>query len=85
MNIENLDKAMARRKELEEINGAIKALEKYNGSSITFAEHNDRSGFYVTRQYKDGAGHPMYKDIMKFVTQRFKQAREELIKEIEQL
>lgn len=85
MKIENIDLVIKKRDELLELDTAIKQFEKYDGSSVSFARHSDKSGFYIGHQYKGGSYHPMYTDIMKFALERFIKAREELIKEIEEL
>lgn len=85
MNIENMNRAIMAKKEIDELSDAISIIENRKQSAVMFNAHRDCSGFSIGIQYKNGNYHPMYEDIMSYVETRFKEARNELVSEIELL
>lgn len=85
MKIENMDRAINAKRELDNLNNAISVIQNRERSAVMFNAHIDGSGFSVGLQYKNGDYHPMYDDIMSYVEVKFKEARDELIAEIESL
>jgi len=91
MDIKNLKRSVSAKEELERFDKALtdftKFIEKQETGRLGFliAAHSDCSGDCIQYQYKDGNFHPMYVEILEFAQNKFKEARAELIAEIESL
>jgi hypothetical protein len=87
MNIDNLQRASNAKVELEKLNKAIEEFAKFDMKrlGLFIGANKDGSGAGLDFQFKDGNYHPMYTEILEFVEKRFRQAKEELIAEIETL
>ena len=87
MNIDNLQRASNAKIELEKLNKAIDEFAKFDTKKLGLfiGANKDGSGAGLDYQFKDGHYHPMYKEILEFVEEKFRQAKEDLIDEIETL
>lgn len=89
MKVENMKRAINAKQELEALDLAITDMEKKKGDEddlgFYILKHRDRSGFNIDVQFKENRYHPMYKEILEFTLNKFKEARKDLMKEIESL
>lgn len=84
MNIDNLQRAVDAKEELNNLNTAIENAKKLGDGFIIACWFGERDGVIET-QYKNGNYHPMYLEIKNFIIQKLEEAKEQLIKEIELL
>lgn len=89
MNINNLDRAVEAKKELHNLDEAIKNLNNFKSvpgeAGFVISEYTDHSGNSVNYLYVNENYHPVYAEILDFAKKRFKVARDQLIAEIRSL
>lgn len=86
MKIENLERAVRAKDELEKLDKAISNLNKFKDNcGFLISEHTDQSGAFIDYQYVNGNYSPIYGDILKFTKQKFAEARAALVAEINSL
>lgn len=85
MEIKNLERAIEAKKELTKLSDAIdtlKTMSRTNQLGLIISEWGDCSGCCVAKQFKSGDYHPMYKEIVSLILEKFEDAKSELESEI---
>jgi len=85
MKVTNIQRAIEASKELKELEIAIKELDRFGTDGFLIQNYEDGSGISVNIQYTRGDFHYMYSELIALITNRFIDARNELIEEIEKL